>query len=73
MNSDTLEQVPMFSGGCIYISQIQSIMEYLKFSMQTHLTHINTIFEYCHASMNLDNVIVLYLEIGNVYTPVLKK
>ena len=34
----------------------------LKFSMQTHLTHINIIFEYCHASMSLDNVNVLYLE-----------
>ena len=34
----------------------------LKFSMQTHVTHINTISEYYHASMNLDNVDVLYLE-----------
>ena len=44
----------------------------LKFSMQTNLTHINTIFKYCHSSVNLDNVDVLYLEDGNVYRPVLK-
>ena len=31
----------------------------LKFGMQTHLTHRNTIFEYSHASVNLDNVDVL--------------
>ena len=44
----------------------------LKFSLQTHLTHINTIFKYCHASVNLDNVHVLCLEDENVYRPVLK-
>ena len=33
---------------------------------------LNTIFAYCHASVNLDNVVVLYLEDGNVYRPVLK-
>ena len=33
---------------------------------------MNTIIEYCHASVNLDNVGVLYLEDGNVYRPVLK-
>ena len=38
----------------------------LKFSMLTYLTHINTIFEYCLASVNVDNVNVLYLENGNV-------
>ena len=42
----------------------------LKFSMQNHLTHISTIFEYWYASVNLDNA--LYLEYGNVYRPVLK-
>ena len=44
----------------------------LKFGMQTHLTHINTIFKYCHASVNLNNVDVLHLEDGNVCNPVLK-
>ena len=29
------------------ISQLQNIIE--SFSMQTHLTHLNTILEYCHA------------------------
>ena len=46
----------------MYISQVQNMANKLKFSMQTHLTHINIIFEYCHASMSLDNVNVLYLE-----------
>ena len=42
--------------------------------MQTRLTeiHVNTLFEYCHASVNLDNVDILYLENGNVYRPRLK-
>ena len=44
----------------------------LKFSMQTHLTYINTIFEYCHASVIIANVNVLYSEDGKVYRPVLK-
>ena len=46
----------------------------LKFSMQSYLTHINIIFEYCQASVIIDNVDVLYLEDRNVYTRlVLKK
>ena len=44
----------------------------LKFNMLTHLTHINTIFEYCHASMIFGNEEVLYLEDRNVYRLVLK-
>ena len=32
-----------------------------------------TVFEYCHASVVLDNVDVLYLEDKNVYRSVLKK
>ena len=39
----------------------------LKFSIQTHVTHINTISEYFHASLVLDSVDVLYLEDGTVY------
>ena len=35
--------------------------------MQTHLTHINTTFEHCHVSVNLDYVDVLYLEDGNIH------
>ena len=38
----------------------------LKFSMQTNLTHINTIFKYFHASVILDIVDVLYLKGKNV-------
>ena len=44
----------------------------LKFRMQTHLADINTIFEYYHASVNLDNVDVLYLEYEHVKRHVLK-
>ena len=33
---------------------------------------MNTIFEYCHASVFLDNVEILYLEDGSVYNSVLK-
>ena len=44
----------------------------LKLGIQTHLTYINTIFEYCLAQVILDNVDVLCLEDGNVYKPVLK-
>ena len=33
---------------------------------------MNTIFEYCHTSVILDNVDILYLEDENVYRPVLK-
>ena len=54
----------------VYILGTEHDLE-LKFSMQTNLTDINTIFEYCHASVNLNNVYVLYLEYGNVYRPVL--
>ena len=45
----------------------------LKFSMQTHLRYIKTIFEYCNASENLGNVDVSYLEVGISIEPVLKK
>ena len=34
---------------------------------------MNIIFEYCHASVILDNLDVLYLEDGNVCNPDLKK
>ena len=40
--------------------------------MQIYLTHKNNIFEYCHASVLLDNVEVLYLEDGNLCIQVLK-
>ena len=53
----------------VYILGTEHDLE-LKFSMQTNLTDINTIFEYCHASVNLNSVYVLYLEYGNVYRPV---
>ena len=39
----------------------------LKFSMQTSMTQIKTIFTYCHGSVNLDNVNVLYLAYGHVH------
>ena len=39
----------------------------LKFSMHTHLPHINIFFKYC-----LNNLDILYLQDGNVYRPVLK-
>ena len=45
----------------------------LKFSMQTYLTHNYKnygLFEYCHASVILDNVDVLYIE--DVCRPLLK-
>ena len=58
-------------GGCIYISGIEQNWK-VKVSIQTNLTHINTIFEYFHASANSGNVDVLYLEDGNVCRPVLK-
>ena len=47
----------------IYISVTEHYWK-LKVSMQTHLTQINTVFEYCHASMNLDHVDILYFEMG---------
>ena len=40
--------------------------------MFTGLTHVKTIFEYCHASVNSDNVGLLYLEDVNVHKPVLE-
>ena len=49
-------------GGGVYISGTE--YRKLKFSVLTHLTSVN-------ASVNLDNVDVLYLEDGNVYRPVL--
>ena len=41
--------------------------------MQTYFTHINIIFEYCLASVILENVDVLYLEDRNACRPVLEK
>ena len=60
-----VEQVLTFSVG-VYISQAQK----LKFSMQPgiYLTHLNTIFEYYHVSVNLDHVDVFCLKDANVYT-----
>ena len=52
----------MFSGN-LYISGTEH-KRTLKFSRQTHLTHANTIFEYCHASVILRNIDVFYLEDG---------
>ena len=60
----------MFSAG-VYISGTEQKLK-LKFSMQTYLTHLNSIFEYYHASVNLDREYVLHLEDENVYRPVLK-
>ena len=40
--------------------------------MQTHLTDLNATFEYCHASVNVNNGDPLYLEYMNVYRPMLK-
>ena len=39
----------------------------LKFSLQTHLTHINTIFEYCYGAVKLDNEDDFHLEDVNVH------
>ena len=44
----------------------------LKFRMQTSLTHINTILEYCHALVTLDSEVILNLEDGIYINPVLK-
>ena len=44
----------MFSGGCTSIFDTEHNWKF-KFSMQTYLTHKNTIryvFEYCHSSLN---------------------
>ena len=63
-----MESKSLCSGGG-YISRVQNNYTFkLKFSYQTHLTHINIIIEYC-----LNNVDVLYLEEENVHRPVLKK
>ena len=40
----------------------------MEFSMKTHLTHINAILEYCHASVIADNADVLYLEDWNIHS-----
>ena len=40
--------------------------------MQAHLTHLSTLFKHYHASVNLDIVDAFYLEVENVYRPVLK-
>ena len=45
----------------------------LKFSMQTHLTHMNTILEYCHDSVIIDNADVFYLEDWSVHSLILKE
>ena len=52
-------------GGCIHRTGIEHNRK-LKFSMQTNLTHINTIFKYFLPSVILDIVDVLYLEGKNV-------
>ena len=67
--SSHVEQVLICSVGDIYISGTKHNRKLKwKFSMQTHLTHINTIFEYCHASVIIDNVLdVVYLEDENIY------
>ena len=66
-----LYQVLTFSGGK-YISGIEHTKKFI-FSKQTYLAHMNTIIsEYCHASLILSNVDVLYLEDGNVYRPAVK-
>ena len=55
----------MLSQECISVTEHNWKMKFIsvtehnwkmKFSMQSHFTDINTIFEYCHASLNLDNV-----------------
>ena len=62
---------PLFCSVGVHISgRTQS--RKLKFNMQIYLTHINNIFEYCQASVLLDNVDVLYLEDGNLCIQVLK-
>ena len=56
----------------IYISGTKQSRK-LKFSMQTYVTLRMFIFEYCHASVILDNVEILYLEDGNVCRPCFEK
>ena len=55
----------------IYISFTEYSSK-LKFSWQTYLTHRNIIFEYCYASVILDNVDNLFLKDVNLFMPVLK-
>ena len=43
-----VDKVLMFSVWDLYISGTEYNCKF-KFSMQTHLTHTNTIFEYCNA------------------------
>ena len=43
--------------GDIYISDIEHNRK-IKLSVYTHLTHINTISEYCHAS------VIIYLHVN---------
>ena len=64
---------PYIVVGDVYFSGTEYSRK-LKFSMQTHLKHVNIIFEYSHTEMILNCVDVLYLEDGNGYTcrPVLK-
>ena len=62
----------MFCGGCTVCMSGAEHSWKLKFIMQTYLTHVNIILEYCHASVVLENVDVLYLEDGNVCRLVLK-
>ena len=38
----------------VYISSAEHNYKY--FSMQTQITHMYTIFEYCHASVTLDKL-----------------
>ena len=66
MNSDRAAKVFIFEVG-FSISALEHCRK-MKFRIQLHVTLINTIFKYCHVSMNIYNVDVLYLENGNVHT-----
>ena len=44
-------------GGGFYISALKQCRK-MKFRIQLYATLINTIFKYCHASVNLDNVVM---------------
>ena len=63
-----VQRVLMFSGGCIYLRYRTQEVEI----QYVNLSDTFIIFAYCHASMNLDDVDVLYVENGNAYKPVLK-
>ena len=66
----SIKQVLMFSGDvCISGYRTYEVFQYVNSS-----DTLNTIFEYCHDSVNLDNVDVLYLEDGylHVHRTVLK-